>query len=171
MKHTAKLILATVCLVSLSLPAAAQERYFNAELGVADVDGFDNGWVLIGGYGFQVPQVDKNFYVEGEVSATLSNPDTVGGDISYYSFGGYAVYALPVSNNFKLRGRAGLLYYNADVSGNTGGTSFTSGDDGFELSYGIGATIGINDQLDVLVDYTRIHSDINHLSAGVQYRF
>lgn len=171
MKSVSRIIIGILVLAGISTCAVAQERYFNAGIGIADVDGFDDGLVVIGGYGARIPEVSKNFFVEGEVTATLSDPDAPAGDLSYYTFAGYGTYALPVSQAVDLRGRAGLLYYDADVSGSTGGTGFSEDDDGLELSYGIGVTVEVNTQVEVLVDYTQIESDITHLSAGVQYNF
>ena len=171
MRKTLQSMVGLTLLIGLGTPAMAQERYFNAALGIADVDGFDDGWVLIGGYGIQVPEVDKNFFIEGEITATLDDPERAGADVSYYTLAGYAVYALPVTQTVDLRGRAGLLYYDADVSGTAGPFSFREDEDGIELSFGIGARFEVNNELDVIVDYTQIESDIDHLSAGIQYHF
>ena len=168
-----RISVAALMIAIVSSANAAAGDYLNAQLAIADVDGYDEGIAGVVTYGMPLPQVHRNFFVEGEFTMTLADPDAVingtSVEISYFTLGAYAVYAHPLSDSVKLRGRAGLLYYDTDVS--TTGSGIRASDDGLELTYGIGATFNVAQNMDVIAEYTVIESDISHISAGVQYRF
>ena len=167
--------LKTLCAIALLAVAGTSQAepgdYMNLQLGIADVDGFDEGFVAIGTLGRPLPNINKNFSVEGEFTTTIMDPDTtIAGnsvEVSYFTLGGYGVYTLPLNQYTNLRGRAGIIYYDTDVSG----PGFGGSDDGFELSVGFGVTYDLNKKMDLIAEYTIIESDISHLSAGIQYRF
>jgi hypothetical protein len=167
--------LKTVCAIALlAMTGTSQAEpgdYMNLQLGIADVDGYDEGFVAIGTLGRPIPRISKNFSVEGEFSTTIADPDrTIAGnsvEVSYFTLGGYGVYTLPVGQYVNLRGRAGVIYYDTDVNG----PGFGGSDDGFELSVGFGATYDLNKKMNLIAEYTIIESDISHLSAGIQFRF
>ena len=168
-----RILIATSMLAMVGSVNAAGNDYLNAQLAIADVDGYDEGIAGVVTYGMPLPQVHQNFFVEGEFTSTLADPDAVIGgtsvEASYYTLGAYAVYAHPISDDIKLRGRAGLLYYDLDVSAS--GSGIRASDDGFELTFGVGATFNVATDLNVIAEYTVIEDDITHLSAGVQYHF
>lgn len=169
--------LKTLCAIALLAASGTSQAepgdYMNLQLGIADVDGFDEGLVAIGTLGRPLPNINKNFSVEGEFSTTILDPDTtIAGnsiEVSYFTLGGYGVYTLPLNQYMNLRGRAGIIYYDTDVSVN--GPGYRGSDDGFELSVGFGMTYDINKKMDFIAEYTIIESDISHLSAGIHYRF
>ncbi|MDZ7661307.1 outer membrane beta-barrel protein [Thiohalophilus sp.] len=169
---TLKTLTAASLLAVTGVSYAESGDYMNLQLGISDVDGFSNGLAAIGTFGRPVPNVHENFSVEGEFTTTIADPDaTIAGnsvEVSYFTLGAYGVYSLPLNQYAKLRGRAGMIYYDADFSG--AGGPYGS-DDGFELSVGFGATYNLNQQMDLIAEYTIIESDISHLSAGIQYLF
>lgn len=164
--------LLVVAMVGISGAANAQpyNRYTTFQGALADVDGYDSGIAGVATYGIRVPEMHKNFSVETEFSMTFFEPDAkVGGttyEASYYTLGGYGVYSHPVSEKFHVRGRLGVLYEDVEVSSAAGGTS----DDGFELTFGAGITIGLSKTSRFILEYTVIESDINHISAGMQFK-
>jgi hypothetical protein len=170
---TIRLLCAATLLATPLLTTAQPGDYTNLQLGISDVDGYDEGFVAIGTFGRPVPSVHENFSVEGELTTTIADPDTTvagtGVEISYFTLGAYGVYTHPVNNYLNLRGRAGLVYYDTDVS--TTGAGIRGSDDGIELSAGFGVTYDLNKKVDLIAEYTIIESDISHLSAGIQYRF
>ena len=114
--------------------------------------------------------MDKNFSVEAEATSTLVEPKgTVAGttwEASYYTLGGYGVYSHPLSEKFHLRGRLGVLYKNVQVSSPTESKK----EDGFELSYGLGFTVGLGEASRFILEYTVLDTHINNFSAGVQFK-
>lgn len=168
---TLKILGAAVMLAMTGNSYAETGDYMNLQAGISDVDGFDEGLVAIGTFGRPVPNVHKNFSVEGEFTTTIMDPDrSVAGttvEISYFTLGAYGVYTHPLNQYASLRGRAGMVYYDTDVSaGGIGGS-----DDGIELSAGFGITYDLNKKMDLIAEYTIIESDISHISAGIQYHF
>lgn len=170
---TLSTLTAVAMLAMTSASQAEPGDYLNLQLGISDVDGFDEGLVAIGTFGRPVPNVHKNFSVEGEITTTIADPDTtIAGtavEVSYFTLGGYGVYSHPVGQYMTLRGRAGLIYYDTDVS--IAGPGVVGSDDGFDLSVGFGITYDLNQKMDLIAEYTIIESDISHLSAGIQYHF
>jgi len=165
-------IIAAGCLAFATAQAQTpQEQYAKIQLAIADVDGFDNGLALVGTYGLKMPQVHPNFSFEGELTTTISDPETsfFGTTLkaSYYTLAGYGVYTHQATPKLALFGRAGLLY--EDVSIDTPFGSGSSSD--FGLSFGVGANVAMQRNLDFTAGLTIIESDINHISAGVNYRF
>ncbi|MFO8024723.1 porin family protein [Thiohalophilus sp.] len=164
---TLKTLTAVSLLAITGASYAESGDYMNLQLGISDVDGFDEGLAAIATFGRPVPNVHENFSVEGEFTTTIADPDTNGAEISYFSLGAYGVYTHPLNQYASLRGRAGLVYYDTDVSGD----GRRGSDDGLDLSVGFGVTYNLNQQMDLIAEYTLIESDISHLSAGIQYRF
>ena len=169
MKLSNKLV-GSALLVLLSNNAMAESGdYVNAQLAIADVDGFSDGLAVVASYGIPMRDVHKNFSVEGEFTFTLIDPDRPGIEVSYFTLAGYGVYTHPVDDNFKLRGRLGLLYEDVDVT--LPGTGISASDGDIGLSFGFGVTYKLDKQMNLIAEYTIIESDISHLSAGIQYRF
>lgn len=165
--------LLVVLAMGISGMASAQpyNRYVTFQGALADVDGYDSGIAGVATYGIRVPELHKNFAVETEASMTFIEPEGkgVGGEtfeVSYYTLGAYGVYAHPLSEKFHLRGRLGILYNNVEVSS----PSRSSSDDDFDLSYGLGITAGMGKSTNVILEYTVINTDINHISVGLQLK-
>ena len=173
MKKTSSLMFALAFLGFSATASAEPGDYVNAQLAIADVDGFSDGTAIVATYGIPMPHIDKHFSTEAEFTTTLTDPDTsvagINVDASYFTLAGYAVYTYPVNEKFDLRGRAGLLYEDVDVSASAVGVK--ASDDDFGLSFGFGVTYDIGKRMNVIAEYTVIESDITHLSAGIQYTF
>lgn len=164
--------LLAVAIMTISSAAHAQpfNRYYSLQGALADVDGYDSGIAGIATYGVRVPEMHKNFSVEGEFGMTFIEPEGKAAgttyEASYYTLGAYGVYAHPVSEKFHVRGRLGVLYEDVEISSAAGSTS----DDGFELTFGAGISIGLSKESRFLLEYTVIESDINHISAGLMFK-
>lgn len=181
MQHSKLVSLVAASIMGMgSLSAQAQSgSYVNAQVALAQVSGFDSGTALALTYGQNLPVVSSNFFIEGELTTSLSKPsqtyyffnDKYTAEVSYFTGAAYAVYAYPFTNQFSLRGRAGLLYesVDAEVSGPGGSASASNSDVG--LSLGAGATYAFNPKMALIAEYTMIESDLDHISAGIQYRF
>ncbi|MCK9530250.1 MAG: porin family protein [Gammaproteobacteria bacterium] len=155
-------------------PAIAQETpsesqfvdYVTAQLVWADVDAYDEALALAIAAG---KTVAPNFSVEGELTTTITEAEAEAAgsnaETTYWSVGAYGVYALPVGEDFALRGRLGGVYLNVDQD--VGGLD---GDE-FNVSFGVGGLYDLSPNLNLIAEYTRLDADINHLSAGVQFKF
>jgi len=151
--------------------AQPYNRYMTFQGAMADVDGYSSGIAGVATYGVRVPELHKNFAVEAEYAMTFFEPDGKGAggeefEVSYYHLGAYGVYAHPLSTNFHVRGRLGILYQRVEVNS----PSSSASDDDFELSYGFGFTAGMGQGKRVILEYTVIDSEINHISAGIQFK-
>ncbi len=159
-------------LMAVSGIANAQpyNRYTTFQAAMADVDGYDAGIAGVATYGIRVPEMHKNFAVETEFTMTFIEPEGKRAgttyEVSYYTLGAYGVYAHPVSEKFHVRGRLGILYEDVEVSA----PGYSASDDDFELSYGLGITVGLSNSSRFILEYTVLESDINHISAGMQFK-
>jgi len=180
MKKSACLLATSIALGLAATPALAQQTrttpnrfidYVGAQLGISDIDGFDNGLALIVNAGKELREV-PGLALEGEFTTTITSPEAevagVDAEASYWTLAGYGVYAFPVTQQFAVRGRLGALYENVDVEVSGGSDE---SDNEFGLSLGVGASFAMSQRMNVVAEYTRIEEDINHLSAGVQFRF
>jgi hypothetical protein len=171
-------LLASGAALALSVsPVMAQQRtmpgyidYLGAGVVISDVTDLDNGTALVVNAGKNIGAI-PGLSAEGEITTTISKPEaSIGGvnaDASYWTVGAYGVYTLPVSTQFDVRGRLGVLYENVDVKGDA-----ASGDESdFQVSGGVGGAFHVTDRFSITADYTRISEDINHVGAGVQFRF
>lgn len=167
-------LFALLAVIAMTVSGAAGaepfNRYFTAQGALADVDGYDSGIAGVFTYGLRVPEMHKNFSVEGEFTKTFVEPEgKVGGttwEVSYYTLGGYGVYSHPLNEKFHLRGRLGVLYENVEVSSPASSKS----EDDFKLSFGVGMTVSLSTESRFILEYTVIDSDINHISAGLQFK-
>lgn len=150
---------------------ASASPYFGAQLGIADVDGFDEGLMVAGTLGLPADHMVPNLAFEAELGMSLVDPerDVVGGtvEISYWYLAGFGVYNVPLNGDFKLRGKLGMGYLDAEADGPGGSAS----DSDLELMYGVGLSIPLRGDLRGLVEYTHVESDLGQLSAGVQFNF
>jgi opacity protein-like surface antigen len=184
MKKSACLLASGVASIALGLaatPTLAQQRstagglgfidYVGAQLAISDIDGFDNGLALVLNAGKELNNL-PGLAVEGELTTTVSSPEAdIGGisaEASYWTLAGYGVYTIPLNQQVGLRGKVGALYENVDVDVSGAGDE---SDDEFGLSLGVGATFRMSPKMNLIAEYTRIEEDVNHLSAGVQFRF
>ena len=135
--------------------------YVGGGIAIQDVDGFDDGLALVLNAGKNLPNVNENFFLEGEFTYTLDSPEWKTTELDLLTLGGYAVFLLPLDDQFNLKGRAGLAYIDVDV--NSGG-----GDSDIELSFGFGAEYALNDTMKITLDYTHLESHISHLGFGIK---
>ena len=151
---------------------AAEGTYFSAQGALADVDGFDEGLALAATVGVPAGNVAPNLAFEGELGLTLVDPErnTPAGNVeaSYWYLAGFGVYSLPLNNGWALRGKLGLGYLDTEVRAPGGNVA---DDSDLEAMLGVGLTIPMNSTMRFITEYTRIESDIGHLSAGVQFDF
>ena len=152
-------------------PGQSSPMYFGAQLALADVDGFDDGLSLVGTLGFPADHLAPNLSFEAELGMSMSDPDrSFAGqtlEASYWYLAGFGVYSLPLNNNFELRGKLGLGYIDVEVDTPIG----TFSDDDIEAMFGLGLIIPMNNTMRFITEYTHVESDIDHLSAGVQFDF
>jgi hypothetical protein len=152
---------------------AQTDQYARLQAAISDVDGFSDGLTAVATIGAFIPQVDKNFSIEGELTKSISDPDTsVAGydlSVSYFTLAAYAVYTLPVNQKIDFYGRAGALYESVEAEyyhplvGKT-----TADDDDFGLSLGVGTDIALTKNMDFTAGITLVEEDINHYSAGIR---
>ncbi len=161
---------AAALLVAGAASAEPFNRYMTLQGALADVDGYDSGIGGVATYGVRVPEMHKNFSVEAELTKTFVEPEGryLGStwEVSYYTLAGYGVYSHPVTERFHLRGRAGLLYENVKVSS----PASSKTEDDFKISFGLGFTLNLSNESRFILEYTVIDSDINHISAGMQFK-
>lgn len=164
MKLKVIMTLAVFCLGITSVQAESFNRYISAQAALADVDNSDNGVAAVMTYGARVPEISKRFFVEGEFTTTIVDPEPPGSEISYYTLGAYAAYIPMVTDTMGLRLRAGLIYQDISISGS--GKS----DDGIEASFGFGAIFNLGKTTNLIVEYTIHDAEIAHISAGIQFK-
>ncbi|MEA1918327.1 MAG: hypothetical protein U9N52_00695 [Campylobacterota bacterium] len=79
------------------------------------------------------------------------------------TFGGYISYDIVVPNSsFAIRPKFGIIIPNASDEINSRDLTFSSG---------IGGKIGLNEQVDIYVDYVVLGEMVTHYSAGVEFKF
>lgn len=165
------LLAITLTLGGVSAAQAQGGTYFAAQGALADVDGFDDGIALVATLGIPADNMAPNLAFEAELAMTLVDPErnVAGGTLeaSYWYLGGFGVYNVPLNNGWKLRGKLGLGYFDAEVETPVG----TSSDDDIEAMFGFGLVVPMNNTMRFITEYTHVESDVDHLSAGVQFDF
>jgi len=109
----------------------------------------------------------------GEYSATVNffgTPASVKTDAT--AFGLAALGILPVSEQLELFGKLGFVNGESDADVIIGGSRFTVGDSGTELTFGLGAVYNVAPRFGIRAEWENIDdADISMLSVGIQYRF
>ncbi|MDH5376950.1 MAG: porin family protein [Gammaproteobacteria bacterium] len=152
--------------------------YWGAGLGFLQVTNLDNGMSLVANAGKAMPDIHKNFSVEGEFTYSLS-PASKGDSIlkiesSLMSLGGYGVYTHEINRELSVRGRAGLNYNSAEnkTTGSACGLAFVicpSGSESkIELGFGVGASYQVNKGMAATFNYTKMNSDSTMIAFGVK---
>lgn len=165
--------------------ASAEGGYFGAsygrtELNVSDsekaelgslglsVDDIDQGWKIFGGYRFNDNVAVEVFHADLGDAEVSDGVDWV--KVGADGYGVSAVGLLPVSDNFDLFAKAGMFHWSADVTSSVG---VSGGDDGTDLTYGIGAAYNMKN-VSFRAEFERYDisgDDIDMISAGVQINF
>ena len=170
-----KKILSTVAVSALlSTGAVAGDIYGSIGGAITTLSYWDSGISIVATGGMKLDSVTPNFAVEVEVSQTVADPSAPGivnWDLSILGIGAYAVYNFNIPNTpVTIKPRLGLNYQNwtFDGAGTWGGYGADAGDTA--ISYGIGATYPLNNDLAVYADFTDKGSS-NNIGAGVQMTF
>jgi len=167
-----KILSAVAVSAVLSTGAVAGDIYGSVGGAVTTISAYDSGVSIVATAGMKMDNVAPNFAVELEVSQTVVDPSIsfLGNwDLSILGIGTYAVYNFNIPNtSVTIKPRLGLNYesFTYDGVGTWGGDigSTTS------LSYGVGATYPLNNDLAVYADFTDKGSS-NNIGAGVQMTF
>jgi len=159
-----------------SIGQAQAANWCDTEPGItiASCDDKDTGWKVFLGYRFH-----RNFAAEasymngGEYTATVNffgTPASVKTDAT--AFGLAALGIFPVSEQLELFGKLGFVNGESDADVIIGGSRFTVGDSGTELTFGLGAVYNVAPRFGIRAEWENIDdADISMLSVGIQYRF
>jgi OOP family OmpA-OmpF porin len=151
-------------------------------------DNTDLGWKIFGGYRFNPYLGAEVAYVDlGEQSADVGLDTlkiTATNSVSGVSLSGIAGY--PVLPQAKVFGRLGAYIWDssADIKGNAFLAALTNtigavptGDNGVDLTFGLGATYQLVEHVKVRADWERFQDlgkdsiDVDLFSGGIQYDF
>jgi len=165
-------------MLTLSSPASAQGQsdvgwYIGGSYGMTSfdiggvpagisVDDSDSGFKIFGGFQFSRHWGAEVGYVDFG-KATIGDFGDIG--VTALTFAGTGT--LPLNESFSLLGKVGMAMW--DASG-----SASSGNDGTDLFYGIGARYNFNKNLSVQVEYEILDTDndsVNMTSVGLRYKF
>ena len=154
----------------LSTGAVAGEIYGSIGGAITTLSYWDSGVSLVATAGMKLDSVTPNFAVEVEMSQTVADPSAPGSvdwDLSIFGLGAYAVYNFNIPNtSVTIKPRLGLNYESWSVDGAWAGSEVGT----TSLSYGVGATYPLNNNLAVYADFTDKGSS-NNIGAGVQMNF
>ena len=152
------------------------DKYVGVKTGIMSIDvyGIDDITALgfLVGFGL-TPEVS----LEGELNIGISGGEIdtgviiIDGEFDIWTLAAYAVYRHPINDTISLKGKAGLLYESVEFDMDTILGSLSGDDTDFGVSFGAGATIKVTDLLSVDVEYTIIETDVDYLSAGLNYKF
>ena len=156
-----------------------------ATLGITSTtttDDSDSGWKAFAGY-----KITKNLAVEGSYTnlgeatartvVTAPVAGTFNSTLEFESWSISAVGILPLNDQFSLFARLGLNVWNLDgsVTGTgSGSTTVTTGDDGADVVYGLGASYNFSQNLSLRGEWERYDfdgSDVDLLSVGLAWAF
>ena len=155
---------------------AGEDTYINAQLSLPSVSGFSGGLGVVAAYGMPmsklIPAAPQNINFEAEFTSTLLSKPSVNVlgtklEANVTTFAGYGVFNHQVAPEVTLRARAGLLYESVSIDTVFGSAS----DSDIGLSFGVGMVYKLAGNMDIIAEYTIIESDVNNLSAGVQFRY
>jgi OOP family OmpA-OmpF porin len=197
--------LITLLLVGLALcgPARADEApgfYLGVSVGQTQVDDVcdgvtscddtDTGFKIFGGYQFnQYFGVEGGYVDLGKASATGSGADpllgTFSGTAELETWGAFAsaVATIPIGQYFGIFGKVGGAYTDSEAtltgtSSTLGAGTVSASDEGFNLTYGVGAKINVSQGLSIRVEWERFQEvggdfevDVDLISAGISYKF
>ncbi len=180
MKMTRNITL-LICAAGMNFSAAiaTADGYIGASVGSASVDDpqggvddSDTGFKLFGGYRF-----NENWAVEGFYADFGAPEDDFLGIVSteITGYGAQIVGAFPVSDQVELFGKFGFISWDEDFS--VLGIVANS-DDGEDLTYGIGVTFNVNEQVSIRGEWefydiadSAGDIDVDLLSVGIEYKF
>ncbi len=173
-KMKKKIVVIILSLFATASASAAAPRYYwgisyiNAEtefMGETDEDsGFEArfGYVLNEYFSLEAGYLDLG---------TMELPSSQDGGGSFETDGyGISVLGTYPINNFNLVGKIGNLWWESEglLGSIAGPVSYSN--DGADLIYGVGLSYGINDYIDIKVEFND-SEDFNWSSLGINYRF
>ncbi len=175
-------LMLSICAAAMSFSAAiaAADGYVGASIGSAGVDDpqggvddSDTGFKLFGGYRFNENWAVEGFYADfGEPEGT---PFGIPVSTEITGFGAQIVGAFPVSDQVELFGKFGFISWEEDF---TVGGFGTSSDDGEDLTYGIGVTFNVSEQVSIRGEWEFYDIadaagdiDVDLLSVGFEFSF
>ena len=171
-----KILSAVVVSALLSTGAVAGDIYGSIGTAITTLNYWDSGVSIVATGGMKLDSVTPNFAVEVEMSQTIIDPSAPGitnsnWDLSILGIGAYAVYNFNLPNTpITIKPRLGLNYQSWTFNGAGRWRGYGSDTGNIALSYGIGATYPLNNDLDVYANFTDKGSSTN-LGGGVQMRF
>ena len=118
------------------------------------------GWKLADWFGLEAAYVDLG---TAEIDAPGTSVDL---DADGFSLSGVGF--LPLSDNFDLFAKAGAYTWDVEASGVAG----TLDDDGTDATYGVGARVGLNDNVALRAELERYEIDdydVDVASVGVEF--
>lgn len=175
-------IMLLICAAAMSFSAAiaAADGYIGASIGSAGVDDpqggvddSDTGFKLFGGYRFNENWAVEGFYAD--FGAPEGTPFGIPASTEITGYGAQIVGAFPVSDQVELFGKLGFISWDEDFSAFG---MVTNSDDGEDLTYGIGVTFNVSEQVsirgewefyDIADEFGDI--DVDLLSVGFEYKF
>lgn len=171
MKSKVNFVMAGLILSAVSIAAQAENYYVGVKAGsmLTRLDGFDNSANAGVNLGYAFGDYNNAPAIEVEYTGSLSDGDVnIGGAKGKWKVDTFALYgAYRFGGDFYGKVKLGYLNERATASG-PGGT-FSGTDNG--ASIGIGAGWKLAPQMAIEAEYTRIESDVDFLSIGLNYLF
>jgi len=161
-----RILLFAGCILTLCTSQAAAELvYVDAQLAITKPERSTSGAAVLLAVGMPVPE-QKNFFIEGQLSSTILEPEQHSMALSYSHLGGYGVYQRLINAKFALHGKAGLLYQYSKIE--QGNSENSAG-----VAFAIGTTIHYSPDISFLLELSAIRAklDLDYISAGIRYRF
>ena len=152
--------------------AGGQSKFDTDCSSLFSCDKKDTAWKLYGGSKINdVFGVELGYTDFGKIRAS-------GGDTKAWAANASLLAGLPIGERFSVFGKLGGVYGRTDVNASPSTLFDTGHKSGWGATYGVGAAVGVTQNLQVRVDYDRYkldfvggRRDIDLLTAGVQYRF
>ncbi|QFR50250.1 porin family protein [Sulfurimonas lithotrophica] len=147
------------------VPVDENDIYLGAGFAIQSADKLDSGLGLIlkGGFPFKnLKDGPGNLGVEAEFTHSIISPSKGSYEVDFSTLGGYATYTYEFTEDFYAKGRAGMVYYSVDKS--------SYGNDGMEVSVGIGAGYQFSENINFYIDHT-VTDELSNFSLGAEYKF
>lgn len=92
-------------------------------------------------------------------------------DLDAYALQLSAVFSLPVADQFSVYGRLGVNNLRSKVKVNANGINATEKENETKALFGIGARYAVSQQVGLRVEFQKPASNVQVLSAGIDFRF
>jgi len=179
MKKILSTIAATAVLATSGLALDTDKAYSISSLAMENFTGLDSGFAVILGGGLPVMAKGEagpgTLVAEAELSFDLSSPSLGTTEISIFTMGAYVGYQYDINDKAFIKPRLGLVYASSsqDYSYNNGFTTVSGSidDSTIGIAFGLQGGYKLNKQMDIIVGYNLVATNVSHLSAGIQYHF